>query len=93
MPKHKHHKEIIAWAGGARIERKNWDLSWSYEKNPSWHEGSKYRVKPKANVALTIFVTRWIDINKIDMYGSGSDNVRFIFDGETNKLINVEMIK
>ena len=93
MTKHKHHNEIVAWAEGARIQHKLWDLHWSYSPRPSWDADTEYRVEPKPNVELTSFVSRWSEINKIDMCSSGDANVKFTFNGETNELIAVEMIK
>ena len=55
MKQHKWHKEIKAWADGAMIESRAFDVminqwsSWSYEENPKWydHKLFEYQIKPQ----------------------------------------------
>ena len=55
MKQHKWHKEIKAWADGAEIESRAFDVminqwsSWSYEENPKWydHKLFEYQIKPQ----------------------------------------------
>lgn len=48
MKKHKHHKEIIAWANGESIQLLvSGTGGWEDIPIPSWAPGSVYRVKPK----------------------------------------------
>ena len=46
-PPHEHTKEMIAFAEGANIQMQLNDMSWGYDKYPSWHENNKYRTEPE----------------------------------------------
>jgi hypothetical protein len=50
--KHKHHKEILAWANGAVIESLNCYGEWIFSLYPEWDESIEYRVQLKPNVEV-----------------------------------------
>lgn len=55
MIKHKHEREIIAWANGAEIEYKfKMEEGWDYRPSPIWSDTSRYRVKPDCEYAFGI---------------------------------------
>jgi hypothetical protein len=43
---HKHADLIHAWANGAEIQFKGAE-GWFYARNPTWHDDTEYRIKPK----------------------------------------------
>jgi len=92
MTKQKHYKEIIAWAGGAEIEIEL-QCCWVYIDKPTWESHRKYRVKPKPDVEKFSHIL--IDsVTAILFNGRNFDpNVKYTFNGDTNELIAVEMIK
>lgn len=92
---HKHVVEMCAFARGYEIEVYDSNRNeWATESYPFWHEDYKFRVKPepKPNIVHERFVLLMehllLGITRHDK----KDNVRFEFDGETNKLVKVEMI-
>jgi hypothetical protein len=92
MTKHKHHDLICAWARGERIQIKNFfDLPWGYDPNPYWYDQAQYRIEPKPNVIRTASISQ--EYGYVVLDGKLSDNISLTFDGETNELISVEMIK
>lgn len=54
--RHKHHKEIKAWADGAEIEWTYSGTIWQQTNIPSWFEDYKYRVKPAEPVYEWVWV-------------------------------------
>ena len=58
MTRHKHYKEIIAWAEGAEIEgRGDSDKEWVSDINPGWFIDCQYRIKPR-----TVKREGWVNI-------------------------------
>ena len=106
MTPHKHHDLIVAWAKGAKIQYKDkdWDAGpWRDAPVPQWSLMCFYRIKPRQpDVILYGFVVKkyWTNyeeggsvfICNIDTLKIKTDNVKFIFDGETGKLKKAEVI-
>lgn len=90
---HKHRDMIIAWANGEEIEYWNDSFGeWREDERPLWYQYVKYRVKPKE-----------IKIEGIVELKPGKclfrpaehwerENVEFIFDADTQKLVSVQII-
>lgn len=89
--KHKHRDLIIAWANGAEIqvyfELKN---IWLDVKSPSWDIDEEYRIKPMSApnfVELTSLYQpdgyEWKHLGQF----------RVTFDGDTKKVLSIEVIK
>ncbi len=106
--RHKHADLIIAWANGAKIQVKvnNGGKVWKdcdVFGPPGWYEGNEYRIKPepKPDVVLYAHIQCRSNLNTAVIAGGlaspslceGEDNVKLVFDGETNTLKSVEMIK
>jgi len=84
--KHKHHKEIIAWANGAEIQvRSTLNSKWCdcKDNNPSWNPEYEYRVKPKE--PRTFYAS--INLKKRDVVGYMYNNIkaanRYLSPGRT----------
>ena len=103
---HVHAALIKAWADGAEIQvRKYKTLPWEDPYQPVWNTAYEYRIKPqpKPDVVFDCLVTRGIGssprivanaLEHISLDCRTWDyNMKAIFDGETGKLKNVEMIK
>jgi len=45
--KHKHRDLIVAWANGAKIERRISKVTWIYSECPGWYDDEEYRIKPE----------------------------------------------
>jgi hypothetical protein len=91
---HKHCELIKAWADGAEIQyRPINSTDWVDVAAPKWSAGNNYRVKPepKPDVVKQFFFEpdhdKWYTGNS-----SKGNNIKAIFDGETGKLKNVEML-
>ena len=92
MTKHEHYKEIIAWANGAKIQRKDQSTpDWYDDINPRWLLDHVYRLKLH-NIGIHRVVTHTGE-GTISSINYQHKSVLFAFDGETNELISVEMIK
>ena len=65
MKQHKWHKEIKAWADGAKIESRAFDVrinewsSWSYEEKPQWYDNAifEYQIKPQHKEPQYLYVS------------------------------------
>ena len=44
--KHKWHDEIVAWAGGQKVEEFAYGV-WEERDQPRWHLNYQYRIKPQ----------------------------------------------
>jgi len=97
--KHKHYNEIVAWAGGAKIQYRYADKQAPYiweplpTKTPAWREDYEYQVEPKPNNNCLRYVYSENNEDSVRFDYLRKENVKFTFDGETNELISVEMIK
>ena len=107
MTPHKHHDLIVAWAKGAQIQwrphsSKVWeDCDFNH---PCWAEQHSYRIKPEPKPDAILYgcvvKKHWTNyeeegsvfICNIDTLKIKTDNVKFIFDGETGKLKKAEVI-
>lgn len=101
---HKHAEIIKAWADGARIEVRgsfNYKDTWSEcTNNPYWAEHQVYRIKPEPKPDILLYGYAYVSAGKrfgtVRAMGDvlwTEANVKLVFDGETNKLKSVEMIK
>jgi hypothetical protein len=87
--RHKHHKEIKAWADGAEIEWTYSGTLWQQTNVPSWFEDYKYRVKP----AEPVYEWRWVLQNLEAGYSrhgffvsaacKTEEEVRYMYEGYT----------
>ena len=106
---HKHSELIKLWADGAEIQvfHPNLDTWEDCTYNPSWNVNIKYRIKPEPKLDVVLFSIVY-ELNKRTLsqvlgtctYVSNAHNVKLedsnlklIFDGETGKLKNSEVIK
>jgi hypothetical protein len=91
MARHKHADLICAWAEGAEIQWKKTNGEWIGVGNDFvWMETDEYRVKPHPKSDYVLYDNVSLE-TELSMYGN-HNNVRYTFDGETNKLKAVEMI-
>jgi hypothetical protein len=91
---HKHIVEIIAWAGGAKIQIYVSEMGeWVDICNPIWLGSSKFRVKPEPKPDLI----KKCDIDSRlavwDCDPRGDPNLKLTFDGETGQLKSAEVLK
>ncbi len=101
MNKHKHHDLIVAWAKGAKIQalsNTKQDIWWDID-SPKWSETTIYRIKPEPKPDVVLYGKAQVakDIKYGEVLSVGDvrydyDNVQFTFDGETHKLIKVEVL-
>jgi len=89
MTKHKHYDTIVAWAGGAQVERYEKAQGWYSVSFPYWSDHVEYRIKPQPKPDL---VREALIINSLSagplLYAAAPNeaNIVLVFDGETNKL-------
>ena len=103
MKPHRHAELIKAWADGAEIqERALIDGGWSTWRDtriPTWNGTAlhyDYRIKPKQkpDVVEEVYVMKRLNGEVCICQGFHEiPNVRFIWDGETDKLKSIEIIK
>ena len=94
---HKHAALIKAWADGATIEILI-GSRWRLKTSPHWDADYEYRIKPEPKPDVIKYVVAYHDqhgsiISNLSSHQYKQDNVKFTFDGETNKLKSVEIIK
>ena len=93
--KQKHHKEIIAWANGAKIEWRAPGFEWApcYRNDPAWADDVEYRVAPtpKPDVVNLYYAKNGYCSNL--MMAAVQPNLKLTFDGETGKLKAAEVIE
>lgn len=94
--RHQHADLIHAYAEGAEIQcRVNDRDDWTDVEYPSWWKNSQYRIRPevkpdvvgKCRVGLTRDGFFQVQLNE------DWPNIIVIFDGETNQLKSVELIR
>jgi len=86
--KHPHCDLIKAWADGAAIEIQLGNGCWNELERPSWQPSSTYRIKPepKPDIPQTFHVG-WSSLRKSCLWHqSALHNLQLVFDGETGKL-------
>lgn len=104
---HKHAALIKAWADGAQIQYKNLSdptpIDWADVKSPTWRSDCDYRVKPepKPDVVLYAYIIKEKDnlsgcVKIAACYADErllkTDTCMFIFDGETGKLKDAQVL-
>jgi len=98
---HKHAEVIKAWADGCAIEYNIGNDVWVEMHNPIWHANNKYRIKPepKPDVVKYMGVENingakgaFIDGNYFTV-SHWFNRLKLTFDGETNEIKAVEIIK
>lgn len=98
---HVHYDLIVAWAKGAKIEF--WNDSkdrWENSSTPQWEVSSLYRIKPEPKPDVVGYCCLDIDSdNKITAMSNffsknaeGCNNLMVVFDGETGKLKDVQVL-
>ena len=81
---------------------------WESASQPRWDPATTYRIKPKPDKVVFGFVKNpplkypegtncvgFVDLGPLQITSCQTevDNVKFVFDGETNKLKSVEILK
>lgn len=98
---HVHHDLIVAWAKGAKIQwRTSSEMGWYEAVNPGWCEKHQYRIKtePKPDVVLYGCIQKrseayaYIDPAGANTKKQDTDTCMFIFDGETGKLKDAQVL-
>jgi hypothetical protein len=105
---HIHADVIKAWADGAQIERYAGRLKgleiWNTCPFPTWKEFDQYRIKPEPKPDVVTYGQAVLMLGNghvptiVKLTDGGTvkwrtDNVKFVFDGESEKLKSVELIK
>lgn len=95
MKPHKHAEYIHEWADGKEIQRKWMDGYWYDDPNPSWNPADEFRLKPqpKPDITAKFRIDRHERMGFYACSDLPNSNVKVIFDGETNQLKAVELIK
>lgn len=96
---HKHAELIKAWADGAQIQFRDkpdcqWE-DWTKEFSPSWREFVGYRIKPepKPDIVANVLADITSHTAPAFCWDSGRDsNLKLIFDGETGKLKDAQVL-
>lgn len=104
--KHKYCDLIVAWANGARIQillsnystlQQEWYDCDNGLNPPLWHSAFQYRIKPETKPDIKVYASLRLDEfagePKIVLGLLSKNNVIISFDGETDKLKSVEVIK
>jgi hypothetical protein len=96
--KHKNYDVIIAWANGEKIEYYNPKSGWIdvYGACPNFNGNVKFRIKQiPQDFAITAHVLHRLNIDgkRLEFDLEKKPNVEFYFDGETQQLTGVELLK
>ena len=100
--KHKHAELIKAWADGAEIEQRNYDdyggyFDWFFTTSPNWNnQDSEFRIKPEPKPDVVRYgCISSPNVEEINLTSCPCDfdNLKFTWDGETEKLKSAEVIK
>jgi len=92
MQRHIHADLIIAWANGAKIQKKYANL-WNDVADPKWNPYSEYRIKPEPKpdiVRYTHMTTKYTLALAEDKFEFA--NMKLTFDGENMKLKSAEVL-
>jgi hypothetical protein len=98
---HIHHDLIVAWAKGAKIQWKirNDQHGWEDTNTPGWHVFHNYRIKPEPKPDVKIYgCIHESDDGPTHRLAAAcrvwdkSDNIMLIFDGETGKLKDAQVL-
>ena len=93
---HKHAELIKAWADGAEIQfLAVSNGAWTDSKWPSWEDDLIYRIKPEPKPDVVLFgAIRDSGVATVFTPTQGYfDNVKATFDGDTQKLKSLEVLK
>ena len=91
MARHKYADLIHAWADGAEIQVLN-NGRWIDIYYLSWSEYAEYRIKPQPKPDYVLYDNVSLE-TELSMRIGNNSNVRYTFDGETNKLKSAEVVK
>lgn len=107
--RHPHYECIVAWAEGKEIEwrRINTSEPWKKIEHPSWTHGNEYRIKPEKKpdvvkysvvhasfeVSLTTSLEEARGWSNLRMPIQKWDIVKYVFDGDTDKLKEVTAVE
>ena len=103
--KHKHADLIIQWALGTAVESKHiLSNCWSFDPAPIWCDEYEYRIKttPKADIIVYANVDEYLAndfqygtalVGRFSQQRQTTDNIKVTYNGETGKLIAIEMIE
>lgn len=98
---HVHHDLIVAWAKGAKIQ---WQIraerdSWEDTDTPGWHTFHNYRIKPEPKPDVVMYGCVMMDdtqfytkLSRAAVMQAPTDTCMFIFDGETGKLKDAQVL-
>lgn len=98
MKPHIYAELIKAWADGAEIEIKHNGKWIDAGTQITWHECNEYRLKPQPKPDVVYYINARIVNNGLSIHCSNNPDsiietdLRIIFDGETNKLKEVEIL-
>lgn len=88
---HKHAELIKAWADGAEIEYESHGI-WVDEAYPDWYPEMQYRIKPEPKPDEIRYFKLTAGANLIYAVKETA-NIKIIWDGETGKLKDSEVLK
>ena len=94
--RHKHADLIHAWADGAEIQCKSHkNDKWEDVGTPAWGEHFFYRIKPetKKDFVHEFRIGMYKQVSHGVRLEIGHNNLRLIFDGETEELKSAEVLK
>ena len=96
--KHKNYDVIVAWANGEQIEYYSPKNGWQdiYRDCPNFNSNVQFRIKQiPQDFAITAHVLHRLNIDgkRLDFDLEKKPNVEFYFDGETQQLTGVLLIK
>jgi hypothetical protein len=97
---HVHHDLIVAWAKGAKIQCESNQLGiWVDDGHPRWYTNILYRLKPEPKPDVKIYGCIYeSDDGPTHRLAAAcrvwdkSDNIMLIFDGETGKLKDAQVL-
>lgn len=92
--RHKHYDVIVAWAEGKTVQFFNpISEQWEDVRGPSFSECHEWRIKPEPKPDVVKFYgVNDFKVNPVPCAGCGMDQLKLIFDGETGKLKQAEIL-
>lgn len=87
---HKHAELIKAWADGEKIQYRFND-TWINIDEPKWDVTKKYRIKPEKVDPIVRHM--FVEANPTLDNAYNEPNLKLTFDGDSGKIINVEIIR
>ena len=99
---HVHHDLIVAWAKGATIQWKGscGPEDWrNCSQRPAWDKDVSYRIKPEPKPDVSMYGCVMMDdtqfytkLSRAAVMQAPTDTCMFIFDGETGKLKDAQVL-